>query len=620
MEKIETFKEGPLRIYHASKPSDAILNLAKIAGCLGIAANLVDLGPSNFPAADLRAGTSGASVWDIGSLAKLIGLVDWKAIASDLGTSCASVILLVTDADDRHHEVLKVLSQGGVNAVRTAGRPESVGFPTTLKRLSAELSGHRYKRSRRDALAMDVNGNAGVETVMEFGQGQAAFARFQRGSSSVFIWSTFSVFDVDLPLGRELEFEEAVDEYIPAIIFLRNALGEHCWHNPAQCADIVIDDPLLTKHYGFIVFPELLRLAKELGIHLTVAFIPWNYRRTQKRHLREFFNHPVSFGICAHGCDHTRQEFRSNDYNDLLRRSYLAAERMDCHRERTGMEWDRLMVCPREEYSVEALQALADSGRFLGLVNTGCIPRDLNSKCVRGSDLLLPAEDAFFGFPIFKRHYWSDIAVFAMAAFLGKPAILVEHHDFFQDQYRSLKDFVARLKTTCPTMRWSSLDGMARQTCQRRRVASDVFEVRFFTDDFLMDNPDPEPRTIRFRRRLPLGAGIESITVNGMTMSFWREGEFVCFETWLEGKGYATVHLNRCPVPAPNAISRGWSYGAGVAARRLSSEIRDNWLSRNKSVLRVANRFVKAMRLKSSVWVMVASLACSERLPSMFGF
>ena len=340
MAKLEKFKEGTLRIYYAAKPSDAILNLAKIARCLGVSADMIDLGLSKSPAAELRAQlSSGNSVWDIGSLGKLIGLEDWHAIASDLSASGANILLLATVADDLHCEVLKFFSQGGVMAVRPAGQPDSVGFPASLPHLSAELSGHRYARSGRDAIAMNVNENSGVETVMEFGNGLAAFAHLRLGSARVFVWSTGSVFDMDRPLGRELEFEQAVDEYVPAIIFLRSAFGECCWHNPAPGADMVIDDPLLTRQYGFIDFPELLSLAKELGIHVTIAFIPWNYRRTRKQDVRGFLDHSESFGICAHGCDHTRNEFRVGDYHDLLRRSQLAAERMDRHRERTGVEW-----------------------------------------------------------------------------------------------------------------------------------------------------------------------------------------------------------------------------------------------------------------------------------------
>jgi len=337
-------------------------------------------------------------------------------------------------------------------------------------------------------------------------------------------------------------------------------------------------------------------LANELGVHVTVAFIPWNHWRTRRNRLRTLQDHPAAFSICAHGCDHTSKEFRSQDYNDLFQRSHLAAKRMDLHHERTGMNWDRLMVCPREEYTEPALRALAATGQFLGLVNTGCIPRDLNSQIVKGSDLLLPAQDAFYGFPIFKRHYWSSASVFAMATFLGKPVILVEHHDFFRDDNRALKHFVDEIKANCPKLRWSGLADLARHTCSRRRTGPGKFEVRFFTDDFQMDNPDAEPRSVRFLRRLPTETVVESVTVNGNIISHSREGEFICFEARVAGHATARVRLQRTLNSFPPASPPHWSYGAKVAVRRLTSEIRDNWLSRSPIVLKWANRMVKVVR------------------------
>jgi hypothetical protein len=447
-------------------------------------------------------------------------------------------------------------------------------------------------------LAIDGIG-AEVETVMTFGEGLASFVSLRSDSSHVFVWSTPSVFDVDRPLEREIEFEESLDEYIPAIIFLRDGFGERCWHSPYMGADIVIDDPMLTERYGFIDFPDLLQLARELGFHVTVAFIPWNHWRTQKKHLQPFLDHPESFAICAHGCDHTKNEFRTRDYDDLLRRSCLAADRLDQQRERTGMPWDCLMVCPREDYSKEALQAFADSNRFLGLVNTSCIPRDLDSKRVRGADLLLPAQDAFSGFPIFKRHYWSDISVFAMAAFLGKPAILVEHHGFFKDQHRALKEFVGQLDATCPTVQWSGLNALVCRTFQRRRVTPDTFEIRFFTDQFLLENPDPESRMFRFRRRFSGSASIESVTVDDIEISFTKEGEFLCFEARLNGSASASVHVHRCGSQNRGGASLGWKYKMGVAMRRFLSEFRDDWLARNQTFLRLANRLLEIMGLRN---------------------
>ena len=167
--------------------------------------------------------------------------------------------------------------------------------------------------------------------------------------------------------------------------------------------------------------------------HVTLAFIPWNHWRSRAAQARMFLDHADCFSICAHGCDHTKKEFGSTDYEDLLSRNFVARQRMEQHRERTGLASEPLMVCPQEQYSLEAMRAFADSRQFIGVVCTACMPRNLAAPGICGADLLLPAQDSFFGFPVFKRHYWTDMSVFAMALFLGKPAILVEHHEFFRD-------------------------------------------------------------------------------------------------------------------------------------------------------------------------------------------
>jgi hypothetical protein len=566
-----------LRIYLWGEASSTMLNLAKTAACLGIRSELVNLALRTSPADDLRSSAlAGASVWDIESLSSFIDAEAWTSLAELLPGGNASVLIITRGCSVWKDEILRILTKGRVIGARSAGRPEVARFPANGGGWSAQLSGFEYRRSGTEALALEAEKDSGIETIMDYGDGLPAMVVFPAGRSQLFVWSAVSVFDMDQPLGRELEFEEATDEYIPAIIFLRAGFGERCWHNPRQDADIVIDDPLLEKRYGQIDFPELLGLARELDLHVTVAFIPWNHWRTRELPLRVFLDHSGSFGICAHGCDHISREFRTSDYGDLLGRSRLAAERMDRHRERTGMDWDRLMVCPREEYTLDAVRALADSGRFLGMVNTGCIPRDLETRHVRGSDLLWPAHDSFFGFPLFKRHYWSDISVFAMGAFLGKPAILVEHHDFFQNHCRSVKEFATKLRGISPSVRWMNLTSIASQTHSRKLGADGGWDIRFFADEFTIRNPDTKPQTLRFQRRMPADIGLESVTLNGARVPSVRDGDILRFETELQPGGVAFVQVRRCAVPADGAVPGGLIYEARVALRRALSEFRDN--------------------------------------------
>ncbi len=591
---------GSLQIYHAAPASTAVLNLSKLSTIIGVTPELIDLELRPLTVEEWVARlTSAPSVLDIDSLVAMIDTSAWRVITKELALSGGTVLALATRRGELQAEVLNILSQGGINAIPHLDSAEFVHFPTGPGSLAAELCGNRYHRSQRAALALEIAAHDPLETVMEFNPGQSSFVRVKSGSAKVFVWTTYAVFDLDRTLASELEFEEGLDEYIPAIIFLRSTFGNRCWHNPHHGANLTIDDPLLTRRYGQIDFPELLRLADELKFHVTLAFIPWNHWRTRERNIRRYFGQPAAFSLCAHGCDHSKNEFRSPHYADLLTRSHLAAERMDRQQQRTGMPWDRLMVCPREDYSVEALQAFADSGQFLGLSNTGCIPRDMASPVVRGSDLLLPALDAFYGFPIFKRHYCSNIAAFAMSAFLGKPVILVEHHAYFRDNNRLLQDFLNRLKTTCRGLHWSGLADLARQSCQVRRIALGMLELRFFTDEFLFQNPDSESSMVYFLRRMPPDRKIESISVNGVPISLSRKGDFICFVSKVDGSGTVRVSVNRTVLGAGKRRPRGGVYQAGIGLRRWLTEFRDNWLSGNSLLLGLANWLMYRLRLGS---------------------
>ena len=50
-----------------------------------------------------------------------------------------------------------------------------------------------------------------------------------------------------------------------------------------------------------------------------IAFIPWNYRRSDLKTVRLFSENPDYYAICVHGCNHLGNEFGRDDYQDLSR-------------------------------------------------------------------------------------------------------------------------------------------------------------------------------------------------------------------------------------------------------------------------------------------------------------
>jgi hypothetical protein len=341
------------------------------------------------------------------------------------------------------NEILQELTGKRVLGICKAN-VESVSFPEGGKKFSGELCRQTFPRRTKAALTLKISDGSSTDLVMNL-DSLPSFVHFQNEQAGIFVWSTTGIFDIHKKLVAEIEFEMACDEYIPAIIFLRNAYGDLCWHNPVPGAGIVIDDPLLQRSYGCIDFEQILRSAREYHYHVTLAFIPWNHWRSRRKEARRFLRYSDCFSICVHGCDHTDNEYRIADYDLLLSKNFVAAERMVRHQQRTGLAFERVMVCPQEKYSLQAMRAFSDSRQFLGVACTACMPRNLSSPLLTGADLLLPAQDSFFGFPVFKRHYSGKMRVFALALFLGRPAILVEHHTFFRDGPAGAEDFATRL-------------------------------------------------------------------------------------------------------------------------------------------------------------------------------
>jgi hypothetical protein len=583
-------------IYHKSL-SDNLRHFASLAECFGIKAELFELQPHCSLAAAFQSAVSAGEagvVLDVTSLEETCQAKDMEQTASLLAQHEIALLLLTTSAGGPDDRLLKALTHGVVQQSERVNRAVTIGFPEHSRVFSRELASHSFSRQAEEALRLNIPASGKAEIIMTLDEAPS-FVRLSLGKAGVFVWATNRVFDVLRPLRAETEFELASDCYVPGIVFLRSAFGDRCWHNPQARAGMVIDDPLLDKHYGLIDFPQLLASARRNHYHITLAFIPWNHWRGSAMRARMFLDHADCFSICAHGCDHTKQEFGSADYQDLLRKNFLASQRMEQHRERTGLPSEPLMVCPHEHYSLEAMRAFADSRQFLGVVCTACMPRNLASPSLRGADLLLPAQDSFFGFPVFKRHYPGNMSVFAMALFLGKPAILVEHHEFFRGGPGAMEAFVSQLAKIRPDIKWPSLAEIARRTHWRRRLSGHRQEVRFFTDDFTLEHESDDEGEYRFVRRTA-AAQVRRVTVGGMEVPVARDDGWITFEYRARPRETLRINVEVAPLQPAKTRVPGFKYQTAVALRRGLSEFRDNVIARNDFALRTAKSVVKTLR------------------------
>ena len=590
-----------MKICYYRAASENLVHLVALAKCLGISAELFDVQNSAILVATIEdamllPGTG--LVLDVASLKKICQEDVLRRIAAIISNGSVSVLLFATEVDESADLFIRILTGAVVLKSNHVSGAAYINFPREAGVLSQELSSHSYPRKTAKAIALTLRPGTKADLIMTLGE-SPSFVRMAMGKANVFVWSSLRIFDVIRPLVAEKEFEDAVDEYIPAVIFLRFAFREQCWHNPRRGAGIVIDDPLLKTKYGLIDFRRLLRSAEENHYQVTLAFIPWNYWRSRQHQVGFFRDYSHCFAVCAHGCDHTNHEFRSNDYEKLLQKNFIARQRMDRHGDRTGLVCEPLMVCPQEQYSLEAIQAFSDSRQFIGLVCTACMPRNLASPQIRGADLLLPAQDSFFGFPVFKRHYSGNMATFAMALFLGKPAILVEHHEFFRDGPGAAEKFVADIARIRPDLKWRRLLETVTQTHARRRVSKHSWEVRFFTDTFQLEHDRAEPTDYRCIRRIPEATLVQRVMVDGSDVPFVREDSFLSFEAHAHRPRTMTIKVVVSPIKPIKTYSAGVRYHVSVALRRGLSEFRDNVIARNHFALKAANCVMRCIKEKA---------------------
>ena len=57
--------------------------------------------------------------------------------------------------------------------------------------------------------------------------------------------------------------------------------NEAQWHSPGHYANLTIDDPWFAESYGHLTYNGLLGEMEKANFHTTIAFIPWNYDRSE---------------------------------------------------------------------------------------------------------------------------------------------------------------------------------------------------------------------------------------------------------------------------------------------------------------------------------------------------
>ena len=218
-------------------------------------------------------------------------------------------------------------------------------------------------------------------------------------------------------------------------------------------ACLIIDDPYLIPKYGYLNFKKLLEEMKYHHFFTEIAFIPWNYKRSDPNTVRLFVDNPDHYALCVHGCNHLNNEFGGNNYQELYNLSSAALWRMEQHKKISGLGYDPVFVFPQGHFSSIAMKALKDTG-FFAACNSTIIAMDRDEPSQ--SEYQQPATRIYHEFPLFLRRYPQEKSKFIQDINLGRPIIIVEHHTIFRDGFHKITDFVDWVNSL-GNIRWTSL-------------------------------------------------------------------------------------------------------------------------------------------------------------------
>lgn len=435
--------------------------------------------------------------------------------------------------------------------------------------------------SQNTVIAEDfADGQPDFTTIISAG-GWPIFIRSLHGGIPVFFCASSEIVDIDQPVGKGFyDVKDHLSSAVPLVMFIRRVFPDVAWKPQELGACLIIDDPYLRAQYGFCNFSNLRDLMQQNGFTTNIAFIPWNWRRTS-RSASELFNKESSlFSISIHGCDHTASEFGITSLDALHEKAWLAQSRMKKHEARTGIRHDPVMVFPQGVFSSSCPEVLKRN-QYLGAVNTEIEPVDSVDARTRIRDVWDTAIMSYGGFPIFTRRYpFHGMENFAFDLLLGKPCLIVAHHENLKDGGKELTRLVKSIgERHCP-VHWRPLGDVIRRACRRRANPDGVEEVEMYGNELLIDNPEARPIQVTIRKKSGQSDPVSEVFCNGEPIEWTINAGYLVFSGSILPGTESRFKVQYQNIADPATIDRSLRFELAVAARRVLSEFRDQYFSR----------------------------------------
>jgi hypothetical protein len=483
-------------------------------------------------------------------------------------------------------ELLNAWSEGGVRdcAASLEGfRPVGVHVSKSLG-LGGVLGGRDLPAVSSPVCDLRL-ADAGAQSVLTActnTRSASVLALARTKDSDVYFAPELKTFDTSW-IGDPRGLPGAFSSMAPFALFLAHAAGDYAWHLDGHYANLTIDDPWLRQPYGNLDYEGLISEMERHNFHTTIAFVPWNFDRSEPKLVALIRAHGDRYSISIHGNSHIHREFDEYRKNPLPRQIAdikQAVARMDRFKQITGLPYDRFMVFPHGVAPARTFAALREYD-FLGTANSLNVP--LDSKFPSDPIFLLrPYTSRYKGLlSLFRYSATERIPELEIAihSFLGNPLLFYGHEDLFASGIGAFNPFAEFVNRTQPDTHWTSLGNIARHLYLLRRRDDGDFQVRMFSNEMDLRNPTRTTAVFHIEREEQVSPAIRSITIDGAVAPFVRDSEGLNLDTAIpagQTRKIRVLYSNDFD-PKNEKVGNSGLYEWTI---RRTSDLRDIYLSR----------------------------------------
>jgi hypothetical protein len=178
---------------------------------------------------------------------------------------------------------------------------------------------------------------------------------------------------------------------------------------------------------------------------------------------------------------------------------------------------------------------------------------------------------------------------------LGKPCLIVEHHEFFKKDGREAISFVKALNSLNCDLKWRSLGDVIRKSYQWRMGSQGVVNIRMFANELLLRNEGDKERLYQIQKADRGSVGVKQVTVDGRHVDWHPNDGSIAFDCNLSPGAEILIQVRYISSPVSLELNNSVPDGVKTAFRRSLSEFRDTFLSRHPRLMPIAQKAKKLL-------------------------